>query len=177
MSGLLLKWFLLWELSLFDTPQGYVSELKASACNVGDPGSTPGLGRSLGEGNGNPHQYCLKNPMDGRAWQATVHGVSKSWTRLSDLASLLQGQFSGSLGSWGQCSHTKGSGFDHIGCHQLTHPVLQSELTGEGKFFSCCGKPLWLGCLVQSDVAEKIRFRFVSPWLSSLNFVLQFSHL
>ena len=45
------------------------SEVKASACNVGDLGSTPGSGRSPGEGNGNPLQYsCLENPMDGRAW-------------------------------------------------------------------------------------------------------------
>ena len=42
---------------------------KASAYNAGDPGSIPGLGRSPGEGNGNPFQYsCLENPMDGRAW-------------------------------------------------------------------------------------------------------------
>ena len=41
---------------------------KASACNVGDPGSIPGSGRSPGEGNGNPLQYpCLENPMDGGA--------------------------------------------------------------------------------------------------------------
>ena len=39
----------------------------------------------FGEGNGNPLQYsCLENPMDGGAWQAAVHGVAKSWTRLSD---------------------------------------------------------------------------------------------
>ena len=45
------------------------SDGKASACNVGDPGSIPGLGRSSGEGNGNPLQYsCLENPMDGGAW-------------------------------------------------------------------------------------------------------------
>ena len=45
------------------------SEVKASACNAGDPGSIPGLGRSPGEGNGNPLQYsCLENPMDGEAW-------------------------------------------------------------------------------------------------------------
>ena len=45
------------------------SEVKASACNVGDPDSTPGLGRSLREGNGNPLQYsCLENPMDRGAW-------------------------------------------------------------------------------------------------------------
>ena len=53
--------------------------------NAGDPGSIPRLGRSLGEGNGNPLQYaCLENFMDGGAWWATVHGVSKSWTPLSD---------------------------------------------------------------------------------------------
>ena len=66
-----------------------VSEVKESACNVGDLGSIPGLGRSPGEGNGNPLQYsCLENPMDRGAWWATVHGVTKSRTRLSDFASL-----------------------------------------------------------------------------------------
>ena len=61
------------------------SEDKASACNAGDPGSIPGLGRSPGEGNGNPLQYsCLENPTDRGAWWATVHGFAKSRTRLSD---------------------------------------------------------------------------------------------
>ena len=54
------------------------SEVKASASNAGDPGSISGSGRSPGEGNGNPPQYsCLENPMDGEAWLATVHGVTK----------------------------------------------------------------------------------------------------
>ena len=45
------------------------SEVKASASNVGDPGSIPGSGRSPGDGNGNPLQYsCLENPMDGGVW-------------------------------------------------------------------------------------------------------------
>ena len=49
---------------------------KETVFNVGYPGSTPGSGRSPGEGNGNPLQYsCLKNPVDRVAWQATVHGV------------------------------------------------------------------------------------------------------
>ena len=66
-----------------DFPGG--SDGKASACNTGDPGSIPWLGRSPGEGNGNPLQYCcLENPRDGGAWWATVHGVEKSRTRLSD---------------------------------------------------------------------------------------------
>ena len=48
---------------------------------VRDLGSIPGLGRSPGEGKGYPLQYsCLENPMDRKAWQATVHGVTKSWT-------------------------------------------------------------------------------------------------
>ena len=51
---------------------------KDSACNAGDPYSVPGLGRSPGEGNGNPLQYsCLENPMDKGAWRATVHGVTR----------------------------------------------------------------------------------------------------
>ena len=61
------------------------SDGKASACNSGDLGSIPGSGKSPGEGNGNPLQYsCLENPMDGGAWWATVHGVAKSRTRLSN---------------------------------------------------------------------------------------------
>ena len=61
------------------------SDGKESACNVGHLSSIPGLGRSLGEGNGNPFQYfCLENSVDRRAWGATVHGVSKSQTWLSD---------------------------------------------------------------------------------------------
>ena len=61
------------------------SDGKESACNAGDLGSIPGLGRSSGEGTGNPLQYsCLENPTDRGAWRATVHGVAKSQTRLSD---------------------------------------------------------------------------------------------
>ena len=56
-----------------------------SARNAGDLGSIPGSGRFSGEGNGNPLQYsCLENPMDGGGWWATVNGVAKSRTRLSD---------------------------------------------------------------------------------------------
>ena len=56
----------------------YSSVGKESACNAGDLGSIPGLGRSPGEGNGNPLQYsCLENPMDRGAWRATVHGVAR----------------------------------------------------------------------------------------------------
>ena len=50
-----------------------------SACNAEDPGSIPGLGKSLREGNDYPLQYsCLENSMDRRAWQATVHGVQRA---------------------------------------------------------------------------------------------------
>ena len=57
------------------------SDGKESACNVGDSGSVPGLGRSPGEGKGKPIQYsCLENHTDGGAWWATVYGVAKSWT-------------------------------------------------------------------------------------------------
>ena len=58
---------------------------KEPSCNAGELGSIPGLGRSPGEGNGNPLQYfCLENPIDREAWWATVHGVAKSRTPLSD---------------------------------------------------------------------------------------------
>ena len=54
---------------------------KESACNAGDPGLMPGLGRFRGEGNGTSLQYsCLENPVDRGAWRATIHGAAKSWT-------------------------------------------------------------------------------------------------
>ena len=64
-----------------DIPGGLDS--KESACNARDPGSIPGLGRSPGEGHGNPPQYsCLVNPMDREAWWAPWG--HKSWTQLSE---------------------------------------------------------------------------------------------
>ena len=67
------------------TSLDFTSDGKVSAYNAGDPGSIPGSGRSPREGNGNPLQCSyLENPMDGGAWWTTVHGVAKSWTRLSD---------------------------------------------------------------------------------------------
>ena len=61
------------------------SDGKESACKAGNLGLIPQLGRSPGEGNGNPLQYsCLENSMEIGAWWATVHGVAKSQTRLSD---------------------------------------------------------------------------------------------
>ena len=60
------------------TGPGWLSG-KESACQAGDVGLTPGLGKYPGEGNGNPlHYSCLKNPMDTGAWWAIVHGVTRS---------------------------------------------------------------------------------------------------
>ena len=75
--------------NLFDIPISVCflggSDSKEFACNAGDPGSIPGSGRSPAEGNGYPLQYsCLENSMDRGTWQATVHRVSKSWTRVCD---------------------------------------------------------------------------------------------
>ena len=59
--------------------------VKASACNVGDLGSIPGSGRSLGGVNGNTVQYFyLENPTGRGTWKAAVRGVAKSQTQLSD---------------------------------------------------------------------------------------------
>ena len=61
------------------------SVIKNLPDNTGDLSLFPGSGRSLGEGNGNPLQYsCLVNPMDREDWQIIVHGVTKSWTQLSN---------------------------------------------------------------------------------------------
>ena len=67
---------------MFGLPRRHIG--KEYAFNAGDAGSIPGSGRSPGEKNGNSLQYsCLKNPMDGGDWRATVRGVVKSRTRLS----------------------------------------------------------------------------------------------
>ena len=81
----------------FFPPQFYQYVLKLflliarnkSTCNVGNLSSITGLGRFPGKGNGYPLQYsCLENPMDRGAWWATIHGVTKSWTRWRDSLSL-----------------------------------------------------------------------------------------
>ena len=76
----------------FPKPFHYKSQITSAVrtpecthSGLGFTGLIPGLGRSPGEGNGNPLQYSwLENPMDRGAWQATVHGVTKSWTPLGD---------------------------------------------------------------------------------------------
>ena len=63
------------------------SDGKKSPCNAEALGSIHDLGRSLRGGHGKPLQYsCLENPLDRGAWWATVHGITQSWTQLSDLA-------------------------------------------------------------------------------------------
>ena len=100
-----------------DFPGG--SDCKASAYNAGDLGSIPGSGRSPGEGNGNPLQYsCLENPMDGGAWWATVHGVAKSRTRLSD--------FTHSLGEVKRVKHVTWS-FEHNKHEIKGNPAQRKE--------------------------------------------------
>ena len=66
-------------------PGGSDGKINKSACNAGDLSSIPVSARSPGEGNGYPLQYsCLENSIDRRAWWATVHGVTKSLTLLSE---------------------------------------------------------------------------------------------
>ena len=61
-----------------------IKNMLANAGDTGDMGSVPGLGRSPGEGNGNPlHYSCLENTMNRGAWWATDHGVTRNQTRLS----------------------------------------------------------------------------------------------
>ena len=83
-----------WQATTLDTSKSWtrlrdyalnrLSSKKNPPANAGDVGSVPELGRSPGEGNGNPLQYsCLGKPMVRGAWRATVHGVTKSQTQLS----------------------------------------------------------------------------------------------
>ena len=74
---------LAWRIPQTEEPGG--SDSEESACNVEDRGSTPGVGRSPGEGNGFPLPCSwLENSMDTEAWRAAFHGVTKSRTRLRD---------------------------------------------------------------------------------------------
>ena len=78
-----------WKRSLLQTNKGFPggASSKESAAKARDVGSIPGKGRSLGGGHGSPLQYsCLENPLDRRAWWATVHGVTQSWTQLKRLS-------------------------------------------------------------------------------------------
>ena len=69
------------------------SMAKESACNAGDTSLIPGSGRFPGEGNGNPLQSCLENPMDRGTWLVTVHRVTKSWTLLKRLSTHTHTQY------------------------------------------------------------------------------------
>ena len=100
-------------------PRG--SDGKASAYNAEDLGSNPGLGRSSGEGNGNPLQYsCLENPMDGGAWWATVHGIPKSWTQLSDLMEKAMAPHSNTL-AWKIPGMEEPGGLQSMGSLKVRH--------------------------------------------------------
>ena len=94
----------------------------AFSSNAGNPVSIPGLGRSHGEGNGIPLQYsCLGNPINRGAWRATVHGVTKSQTRLSDFT------FTFHFHAWRRK-------------WQPTPVFLPGESQGRGSLVGCC---LW----------------------------------
>ena len=93
---------------------------KESACDeedIKDMGSIPGLGRSPGGGHGNPLQYsCLESPMDRGAWQATIHRVSKSQTRLKQLSTRL---------------HARACARAHTHTHTHTHRQYQASVSNK----------------------------------------------
>ena len=83
MKMLFQKLKLIIQINIFGLFSG--SDGKEFACSAEDLGSIPGVGRSPGEGNSYLFQYsCLENPMNRGAWWATIHGVTKIWTQLSD---------------------------------------------------------------------------------------------
>ena len=113
---------------------------KESTCNAGDLGSIPGSGRFPGEGNGNPLQYsCLENPMDGGAWWAPVHGVTKSrWTRMSNFT------FTCSMVDWiSSCGILDTEELDHV-YGGLTISYLQ--------IFDCVEVSAPNPCVVQGSI-------------------------
>ena len=97
-----------------------VKNLPANAGDTRDMDSFPGSGRSPRVGNGNPLQYpCLENSMDRRAWQATVHRVAKSWTRLKHTRRLLSTRL---LCPWDFPGKDTG-----VGCHFLLQGIFPTQ--------------------------------------------------
>ena len=126
------------------------SDVKGSACNEGDPDSIPGSGRSHGEENGNPLQYsCLENPMDGGVWEATVHGVTKSRTRLSDF-------------TWCGQEQAFWPGLDH----KMSRPVMVLLCQRSSIWFSSSGNPLVylaaLGLVTENPTVSELEEPFSS---------------
>ena len=102
------------------------SDGKEPVCNAGDLGSIPGLERSPGEGNGKPLQYCcLENPMDRGVWQAAVHKVTQSWTRLKRLSTHID---------WEAYKQQKCVSHNTGGCKST---IRASAWSGEGPLLVC----------------------------------------
>ena len=156
------------------------SDSKASAYNVGRPGLNPWVGKIPGDGNDNPLQCSyLENPMDGGAWQATVHGVTKSQTQLSDftfLLSWLLGKAASKIPQWSPS----------LGIHILDWklvfldctPSLTPHLTKSQKYI----RKLWLTahanqtfhsalvlCLKDSTVSRNANFSYEPKLLNFLH--------
>ena len=113
-----------------------IKNLPDSAGAAGDADSVPGLGRSPGEGNGNPLQYsCWENPMDRGAWRVTVHRVSKSLTWLSDWACMQCAVWSNSILVRPQ---THG--------HAMYPPTSHSF---HCLFYTTYGQSLWVTCFLK----------------------------
>jgi len=128
---------------------------KASAYNAGDPGSIPESGRSPGEGNGTPIQYsCLENPMDGGAWEAAVHGVAKSQTRLNGFTftfhfDALEEEMAthSSVLAWRIPGTGEPGGLLSMGSHRVGHDW--SDLAAAATAYTVGGNAKWCRCYVE----------------------------
>ena len=139
-------------------PWSSFSECWALSCNVGDPYSIPGLGRSPGEGNGYPLQYsCLENSMDKGAWWATVHGVAKSRTQLKRLSS------SSSSSRYMKRSFPGGSDSKESACNAGDPGLIPRSRRSPGGH----GNPLQYSCLENSmerGAWQVIAHGFAKSW-------------
>ena len=139
-----------------------IKNLPANAGASGDVGSIPGWGRSFGEGNGNPVQNsCWNNPMDRGGCWATVHGVSKSWTQLSNWACMHATAFTSI-----NCQIIKWCDFYSIYTFPMTFMYI---ITGES-LGDLCGFSIRNSCvsgencfLPQRELAERTSFPLI-PW-------------
>ena len=127
-------WRFLWKLCIYLLGLPRWLSSKELPCNARDPGLIPGSGRSTGGRNGNPLQYyCLENPTDRGAWWARVHGVTKSWTRLSDLAStrhLHPHQTLSSSPSDGAKDHqSRSTFFLNVKVYEWVNSIMQTQCT------------------------------------------------
>ena len=168
------------ELNWIEVKISLVAQRVKTSCKGGDLGSVPWLGRSPGEGNGNPLQYsCLENSMDRGAWWATVRGVANSWTWLSNWTELnwtelncslpgssVHGIFQARILEWVSIPFSRGSSQPRDQTRVLVSPALAGGLFTSTATWEAHGS-VYLDSKLSAGIRTFLLVCLVSSWTSS----------